>query len=344
MVAGVLALDAKAGRAADVAQVEAGGKVGPAEENVDRPDLGRAGARRTVGGDEDVVIAVTVHVAGRADSVAGVAFGGDTVDGDTVSAIQIGQTELGREGSAAEDDVGAAGIQLAAYGGVGRADDDVAEAVAVQVAGKADGRANPFFFGHAVDAKAVAAVERVEVDSRWEACRAEDNVDCARPRHAAGVAAGCADEQIGQTVAVHVAGADGRAGGGIERRAGQAKAVVAVEIGQLERRRIGDRAEDDGGFARALLAVGRGGGGADEGVIQTVAIHVAGVAKRLAGLIVGVAPGDAYAVGAIQGTEVEVGCDGVWFGRGLPRQDAQQRQQQQGDPGTKARHDGHARA
>ena len=229
MVAGVLALDAKAGRAADVAQVEAGGKVGPAEENVDRPDLGRAGARRTVGGDEDVVIAVTVHVAGRADSVAGVAFGGDTVDGDTVSAIQIGQTELGCEGSAAEDDVGAAGIQLAAYGGVGRADDDVAEAVAVQVAGKADGRANPFFFGHAVDAKAVAAVERVEVDSRWEACRAEDNVDCARPRHAAGVAAGCADEQIGQTVAVHVATADGRAGGGIERRAGQAKAVVAVD-------------------------------------------------------------------------------------------------------------------
>ncbi len=195
-----------------------------------------------------------------------------------------------------------------------------------------------------MDTEAVAAVERVEDDPRREVRCPEDYVDCARRGHAAGVAARRADEQVGQPVAVHVAAADGCAGGGIERRSGQPKAVVAVEVSQRKRCRVGDRAEDDGRFARALLALGRGRRGTDDRVVQAVTVHVAGVAQRLAGLVAGVAAGDAHAVGAVQGTEIEVGCGGVWFGRGPLRQDAQQRQQQQSGPGTKARHDGRARA
>ncbi len=110
MVAGALPLNAKAGRAADIAQVKLGGEGGPAQENVDGPCLGGCGARRAIGGDEGVVVAVAVHIAGRAHGVAGIALGGDTIDGDAVGAVQIGQTELRREGRAAEDDVGAAGV------------------------------------------------------------------------------------------------------------------------------------------------------------------------------------------------------------------------------------------
>ena len=118
-----------------------------------------------VGHDQDVGKAVAVDVAGGADRVAGVIGGEDdavgTVHGrdvNTASRRTVGRV-LGRQVFAAEEDVGGAVVAFAGVG-AGCADQNVVDAIAVEVAGRAYGPAGVV----PGEDEAVGAVEIFQVD------------------------------------------------------------------------------------------------------------------------------------------------------------------------------------
>ena len=175
-----------------------------------------------------------------------------SISGETTLRLaQARQVDLrrnvGRQGRPAEHDVGLVG---------GRADQDVVEAVAVEIAASAvDHRAGTLVVGGAIDADAETA-DRRQRDVA-EIGLAEDQV------HRAGVGAvlvvkGRADQDVVDAVAVHVV--DDRDGGAVEvdaaRRDGDA-AVLAGEVADVEVGRRGAAERDEAG------RVGLAGGDAD---------------------------------------------------------------------------------
>jgi hypothetical protein len=190
-------------------------------------------ARRPGGADDQVAYAVAIDVAGAADGGAGPVAVDGAVEGEAVEAAQGAQRQCGREAAAAEHHV-----SLAAQGDqrlVG-ADDQVVEAVAVDVAGAADGEAGPVAVGGAVEGEAVGAAQGAQGQRGREAGSAEHHV-----RLAAVDAArrpGGADDDVSEAIAVDVPRVtDGAAGLVAVGDAIEGEAVAAVEARQRQHRR-----------------------------------------------------------------------------------------------------------
>ena len=114
-----------------------------------------------VGANDQVVDAVAVDVAGSGDGTA------RPVEAEAIVAIERCQIEAGGEaGAGAEDDIARASVIFA---GIRSADDYVIDAVAVDVAGSGYGGAAESVVPGAVEAKAVSARERCEIDASREA-------------------------------------------------------------------------------------------------------------------------------------------------------------------------------
>ena len=90
----------------------------------------------------------------------------DAVEAKAVGAVEGREIEAGTEPrGSAEHDVALAGIRIPVSIGAGSADDDIAEAVAVDVPGRGDRAAAIVVRIDAVEAKAVGAVEDREVEA-----------------------------------------------------------------------------------------------------------------------------------------------------------------------------------
>src|SRR5687768_8724792 len=116
------------------------------------------------GGDQDVHGPVVVEVAVAADA-AEVVAGGLAVDLEAVGSVQPGQGDRARaaDAAAAEDDVGGAGVGAGVVL-AGGADDDVVDAVAVDVAQGRDPDAEVVARELTIDLEAVGSVEGGEVE------------------------------------------------------------------------------------------------------------------------------------------------------------------------------------
>src|SRR5690606_37697932 len=153
------------------------------------------------------------------------------------------------------------------------------EAVAIDVTGAADGPAAVIEPPLAVEAEAVGAVERTELDGGGKpAGLAEHHVGRSRTG-AVRVCLRCADDQVIEAVAVDVTGtADGPPAHVVPRLAIEAEAVGAVERAERDRRgKPAGLAEHH--VARPGTEVVRIGiRRADDQVVEAVAVDVAGTA------------------------------------------------------------------
>ena len=120
-----------------------------------------------IGADDQVVEAVAVDVARRGDGKPAPVKGIDAVEAEAVRAVERREVEARRKPRRlAEHDVALAGIGVRAWVAAKGADDDVGEAVAVDVPGRGDGATAKVTRIDAVEAEAVRAVERREIDRR----------------------------------------------------------------------------------------------------------------------------------------------------------------------------------
>ena len=175
-----------------------------AEHDVARPGIAAVGIGigRT---DDQVVIAVAVHVARRGDGPAATIEGRDTGQAETRRALEVFEVDVrGEARRLAEHHVARAGARAVGVRIAG-ADDQVVVAVAVHVARRSDRPTGQVTRQGAAQLETRRAVQRRKIDVGREATRlAEHHV--AR----AGIAAGPidirgADDQVVVTVAVHVA-------------------------------------------------------------------------------------------------------------------------------------------
>ena len=120
--------------------------------------------------DDQVIEAVAVDVARARDRAAAVVTGVDPVEPEAVRAVERGQIEArGEARGRAEDDVALAGDLLPSGIGARRPDDQVVDAVAVEVARARDREAAVVIGVDPVEPEAVAAVERGQIEARGEA-------------------------------------------------------------------------------------------------------------------------------------------------------------------------------
>ena len=119
-----------------------------------------------------------------------------------------------------------------------------------------------------------------------------------------------ADDQVGEAVAVDVAGRGDREAAVVTgRHAAELEAVGAVEGGEVE---VGGEARGLAEHHVARPGIGSvriGTAGADDQVVEAVAIDVAGRGDREAALVIGRHAAELEAVGAVEGGEVEVGAE-----------------------------------
>ena len=222
-------------RAVEGREVEVGAEArGLAEHHIARPGIApvRIGA---VGADDQVGEAVAVDVARRGDRDAAEVAGRHAAELEAVGAVEGGEIEVGAEARGlAEHHVARAGMAAVRIGPEG-ADDQVGEAVAIDVAGRGDRAAAVVAGRHAAELEAVRAVEGGEVEIGAEA-RGLAEHHIARPGVASvriGVVG--ADDQVGEAVAVDVAGRGDRAAALVAgRHAAELEAVGAVERGEVE--------------------------------------------------------------------------------------------------------------
>ncbi len=88
-----------------------------------------------LGADDDVVDAIMVHIADAGDGTRKIGIGAWSLDLDAVGAVERRQVDVAAQAAGlAEDDVGGSGV-FSIRVGFCRADDQVGDAVAVQVSG-----------------------------------------------------------------------------------------------------------------------------------------------------------------------------------------------------------------
>ncbi len=152
--------------------------------------------------DHDVIEAVAVDVPRRGDRGSGAVGVRHAGESEAVGPVEARQVDVGGEpGHPAEHDVGRPHRI-----GPGRADDHIVEAVAVDIAGRGHGRAAVGVEARAAEPEAVGSVEAVDVEIGGKTgFRAEHHIADAR-RIPMGIGLRRAQDQVGQTVAVDVAG------------------------------------------------------------------------------------------------------------------------------------------
>ena len=164
----------------------------------------RIGARRT---NQEVVVAVTVDVAGRTDGKTGVIVHVRPLEDKPVTAVEGRQVEGPRERiRTPEDHVSCAGIGVATGIGVGT-DDQVVQAVAVDIPGRTDRDTGLVVHGDTMDGEARVSVEGRGVDAGGEtAGLAEHDVGFAAVGDARRITVWRTDHQVVESVAIDVPG------------------------------------------------------------------------------------------------------------------------------------------
>src|ERR1044072_6901893 len=112
-----------------------------------------------VAADEDVVEAVAVDVAGRGEASSHFVIIGAAGDGEALGRGQRGEIDRTEDAFAAEQDESGAAVGAVAVGS-GDADEEVVDAVMIEVAGGRGGPAGMVEAGAAVDREAAAGIER----------------------------------------------------------------------------------------------------------------------------------------------------------------------------------------
>jgi len=250
--------------------------------------------------DDQVVVAVVVDVSRRADRRAGLVIGVDTFNDETADA-QGNLGELNRLAvGLAEYDITLTGTTGTVGIGVRRADNQVGQAVAVDVARAADRKAGPVVAIDAVDGKAARAVRHVRQLDRRGSGLAEHDITLAGFSVAVGIGAVGADDYVEDTVAVDVArAADRFARAVVAIDAVDDKAARAVhDIRQLDRTAV-RFAEHDVTLA-GVVTVRVGVRRAHDKVVQAVAVHVADGADRSAGKVRAIDAVDGKAARAVR--------------------------------------------
>ena len=172
-----------------------------------------------------------------------------------------------------------------------RADDQVINAIAVDVTRRGDGDPRQIVVVDAAqDETARTGRDGGQVDPGTEPMRlAED--------HVAFIGDGCADDQVGETIAIHIARrGDGGARPGIGRTANDAEPVKAIaKIRQIDAgAEAAGLAEYDGGHANVHGPAGRviGAIGGYDQVVEAITVDVSGRGDGAAGLVAGLATTD----------------------------------------------------
>ena len=290
-------------------------------------DIGRPEtAISFISADNDVVITVAIDVPGRGDVDARSVADGGALDDEALQGVQRRNIDhlaaVGRFVAkalvAAENHIGFPGV-VAAVVAKKRADNDVVKAVAVDVAGGGDAVTCVIEVGVALDDEALLAGETRHIDVDRDGA-SENHIGFAgvvwdRGVNAAVIAGIRADDEIGEAVAVDVAG----------RRDAAAEPVALGVAGDDEaRRRRGEVSEVDflapGGWIDGAETaggsehhIGGAGGGdavaffvdmrADNDIVIAVAVDVAGVGDADAGTVAGVAADDDDAFVRVQSGE-----------------------------------------
>ncbi|MEZ5863578.1 MAG: hypothetical protein R3D25_05685 [Geminicoccaceae bacterium] len=186
---------------------------------------------------EQVVEAVAVHVADpRHRPAEAVAIGRPAHD-EAVAAVEIAEAEAGGEALVgAEDHVGGTIRPEIRPGCRVGADDDVGEAVAVQVAGPGEAEPGKAVLVGPLDDEAVAAVEIGRIEARLaRPGPAEDDIGLARLGEPVRARVLAADGDVGEAVAVDVAEHGDAAARLVEHGAAlDAEPVLAVERRKLD--------------------------------------------------------------------------------------------------------------
>ena len=262
--------------------------------------------------DDHVVNAVAVHVARSGHGAAAPVVGRRAVHGEAVGAVERAQLERGREaGERAEHHVALTGEVAVA---IRRADDEIADAVTVHVPRRADREAARVERIDAVDGEAVGAVESAKIEGGAEVgLGAEHHVALTRAGSSAGIGLGRADDEIADAVAVHVSRRAHRLAAQVARVAAlNAVAVAPVKGIQFDRRaKARRRPEYHIALAGTGLAAWISEEGADDQVIDAVAVHVARTIHRVATVVIGIDTVNDETVGSVEATERDRGAEPV---------------------------------
>ena len=264
--------------------------------------------------DDHVVDAVAVHVPRGARGHSAIVTRINAVDDEAVGPVKARELETGAEARGlTEHHEVLARIGPAARITVICADDQVSDAVAVNVARVAHRPADGVVHINAVDDEAVGAIQARELEAGAEARGlAEHHVVFAGVFPAVRRSMPRADDHVVDTVAVHVPrGAHRPAAIVLRIDAIDGEAIIAVEGRDLETgAEARGLAEYHVALTRVALAGRIGAPGPDDHVVDTVAVHVPRGAHRptaQAGPSEGAV--DDEAVFAVQAREIEAGVE-----------------------------------
>ena len=276
------------------------GEVGGAEEEVRRAGAGSA--------DHEVGDVVAVDVVEAVGGEACLVSRRGAADHDAARAEGFDREHAALDRMAEEDHA----LALTARSGEGGADEDIVEAVVVQVA-------DPF---HRVTEEAAVGVsvhsqERVGARRAGDVEGAADSVDPVDDPRAPGfgdpgVGGLGADHEVIESVAVEVTRLGDRAPEElIDLLADDRDAVAGVDGEEIDAGGKVGATEEDVHLTRSLAPEGVASGGADREVFDTVAVEVARAAQRLADAVARLGATDREAVGAVEGGEIDRGGEGL---------------------------------
>ena len=178
-VTGRDAIEPEAAGAIQTRERDRGGKTaGLAEEHIAGAGIAFAIRVGLIGADDEVIIAIAIHIAGRGHGSAALVAGRNAIKPEAVAAIQAGKVERGGEaGGIAEDHIAGAGIAFAIRVGLIGADDHVSIAIAIHIAGRGCGPAQAVIRRNAIEPEAVAAIQTRKVNGSGKAAGlAEDHI------------------------------------------------------------------------------------------------------------------------------------------------------------------------
>ena len=130
----------------------------------------------------NVAVSVAVDVAGAGDrrtEMGGMIErlnDGCAIDPEAIGGAQVSEIDVAKSGRLAEDDIGGSRVRLPVWIGAGRPNDQVVEAVAVEIACGSNRVSGFVSGGGAMDAETVAGREVRRIDIRQATGLAEDDV------------------------------------------------------------------------------------------------------------------------------------------------------------------------
>ena len=269
----------------DVIEVDRREAARRAEHDIGGAAVEKARAVVVVSADDHIVEAVAVDVAGSRHREAGIIARRLTDDLEAAGARRNGaEVDRRQARSGAEQDIGRTGIGAAGVVVERRRDDDVGETVAIDVASRGDRISRQVVGRLADELEAAGAVRDVgKVDGRRRRRRAEHDVGRAGIRVSAEIITVCPDDDVGEAVAVHIAGRGDPAAGLVDTGLADDLETTraAGDVRKVDRRQATGHAEHDIGRAGGSVAIRR-----DEKVVDAVAVDIAGGGDGIAGIVI----------------------------------------------------------